>query len=760
MTKLLLALSLVPIAATGATQSLGSPEGSLLIRDPKGSAVVTALAPDVVRIDYRPGGNADRPTEIMDASGLRAARPMGTIRLSKLQTKALKLTAGKTIEISTADGRVRVSLDEAALSDGVVRLRHLPAENLYGMRGIALRKPLKPNLSADTGLVRNDGAPVAAGAQGDGGAPLAYSTHWGVFVDSVDGAFKNDKGTLEFSGGSRKDVEAYIVLGPPKRTIEIVTALTGRPPMPPKWALGFMNSQWGTTQKEVLEIVAEYRKRQIPLDAFILDFDYKAWGEDDFGEWRWNSTSGPGNVSPNKYPDGASGAFGKQMAGLGVHLVGIMKPRILTQKEDLTPTKAAAEANEHEWWMPGKKPYLDYFSHRLANDLDFSKPDVRDWYWRHASPLFASGIAGWWNDEADDGFDSLGFFHMQQSLYEGQRRLSDSRAWSLNRNFYSGAQRFAFGTWSGDIRTGFNNMADQRARMLTIIDLGQPHWSMDSGGFGGMPEPENYARWIEFAAMVPIMRVHGSYNKHRQPWVYGPVAEAAATRAIDFRYSLQPYLYSLEHSATSTGIGIVRPLFWEFPDDPHCANSVDSWMLGDSLLASPVVEEKAKSKAIYLPAGRWFDYWTGEVYKGGKAVTLACDTTKWTDMPLFVRGGAILASQTVMQFTSEQPVEQITLDVWPDASRQARFEVYDDDGTTVACEKGSYFSQWLTSRKSSLSFGRATGPYRTSLKSFLVRLHGVRRTMLRWNGQPVPSNYKSGVISIVLPAGVVGDLRF
>jgi alpha-glucosidase (family GH31 glycosyl hydrolase) len=409
----------------------------------------------------------------------------------------------------------------------------------------------------------------------------------------------------------------------------------------------------------------------------------------------------------------------------GVHLVGIMKPRILTQNVELKPTLAAAEATAHHWWMP-KEPYKDYFSGRLANDLDFSKPDLRAWYWQHAKQLFDSGINAWWNDEADGGFDSLGFFHMQQSLYDGQRSASGLRVWSLNRNFYLGAQRFAFGTWSGDIRTGFNNMANQRPRMLTLIDLAQPHWSMDSGGFGGHPSDENYARWIEFASTVPIMRVHGTFGEKRQPWVYGPVAEAAAKKAIEWRYAMFPSLYSWEHHAHETGVGIVRPLFWEFPDDPRVANEVGEWMMGDGLLVAPVVEQGATEKKVYLPAGKWFDYVSDKEYDGGQDVTVQVDSANWSDLPRFVRAGSILASQPVEQFQGERPVTEITLDIWP-SDRPASFEVYDDDGSTYAYEHGRFFSQRITAvqhaNTTEITFAKPARGYATPITSYVFRVH-------------------------------------
>jgi len=351
---------------------------------------------------------------------------------------------------------------------------------------------------------------------------------------------------------------------------------------------------------------------------------------------------------------------------------------------------------------------------------------------------------------------------MQQSLFDGQTGASDRRVWSINRNFYLGAQRFAFGTWSGDISTGFNVMADQRTRMLALIDLGQSHWSMDTGGFNGHPQPENYARWMEFAAMVPIMRVHGTFNQQRQPWIYGPIAEAAATHAIDWRYAMFPSFYSWEREANQAGIGIVRPLHWEFPDDPNCANAVDSWMLGDQLLVSPIAEQGKETKSVYLPAGTWFDYATDKPYKGGQIVELQSDPVLWSDMPMFVRGGSILATQPVLQYAGEHPTEEITLDVWTDPAQPAKFEVYDDDGETRSYEHGAFFSQHVTANDSGggavIQFEDPKGSYRTPIREYRVRLHIATGQKATWNGVEIPSTQRNGKTEIEIPAGRAGTL--
>jgi alpha-glucosidase (family GH31 glycosyl hydrolase) len=713
---------------------------------------------------------------MMDFKGLRRSKPIGDSvgddNLSNLVTHkaSVVITPGsitfvRSPEIDRGDAMRELWLDREGLAQGRILLHYQPLQNLYGMRGTQLNfRPSDGRGNPGDGLMRNHGAVVKAGSQGDGGAPFAYTRAWGLFVDSIDGQFINQPGNLVFEGGSRKDIEAYIVLGPPKRTIEVATDLTGHPPMPPKWSLGFMNSQWKTDQATVTGIVDEYRTKQIPIDAFIFDFDFKAWGEDDYGEWRWNSTNGPGNVGPMKYPDGASGKFAKDMAAKGMKLAGIMKPRILVKNADGTTMKAAAEALANNWFMPGKKPYQDYFSHRPANDLGFSNPSCRAWFWKHAKGLFDTGIVGWWNDEADEGFDSLGFFHMQESLYEGQRSASNLRVWSLNRNFYLGAQRFGFGTWSGDIGTGFGSMLAQKTRMLDTIDLGQPHWSMDTGGFGGHPDSENYARWVEFASVVPVMRVHSTFGELRQPWVYGPIAEAAAKKAIEWRYAMIPSLYSWEHEAHETGIGIVRPLFWEFPDDPACANEASEWMLGDQLLVAPVMAKHAMLVGIYLPSGVWFDYNTGARLEGGKTIDYPVDANTWADVPTFVREGSILATQEVLPFLGAKPINTVTLDVWSGSDRVAHFTVYDDDGQTYAYERGGFFSQDVAaSRKGTgteITLSAPVGRYRTTIKSYWVRVHGVSTSSATFAGRTVRAIHRDAAGTIfAIPAGRAGTLK-
>jgi alpha-glucosidase (family GH31 glycosyl hydrolase) len=292
-----------------------------------------------------------------------------------------------------------------------------------------------------------------------------------------------------------------------------------------------------------------------------------------------------------------------------------------------------------------------------------------------------------------------------------------------------GAQRYAYAEWSGDIRTGFQSMGWQESRMLSSIGLGEPHWSMDTGGFEGHPDSENYARWVQFAALVPIMRVHGSLNEHRQPWIFGAQAEADAKAAIELRYSLIPYMYAYERQANETGIGIVRPLFWDFPiDGGRAVDITDEWMFGEELLAAPILGEGQATRTIYLPPGQWFDYFRGQRYEGSQSIVYPVNSQTWSDIPLFIRAGAILPTQDVQQYVGEHPVTRVFVDVFPTAT-ETSFNYYDDDGLTYAYEKGAFYQQRLSSSDNGtvVRFGLAmpTGTYKPPLREFELKLHGI-----------------------------------
>lgn len=736
-----------------------------------GTLSLRVIAGNVLRIHYIPAAGATPPTLVMSPHASAAGTPV----VSSRRGGDLLLRGGRLrISLDGRSGALAVFAAGArtpllripalvSLARGTLALRFAKDAPLYGIDGSNAFASKAP------GLLRTGPKIAQAGDQGNAGAPLVWSTAgFGVLADCKGGAvFRLAHGSLRISKLSRPDPDLYVIAGDPAAIFAAVARLSGPAPLFPEWSLGFINSQWGIDEKELLGLVATYRAKHIPLDAFELDFDWKAWGQDDYGEFRWNR---------RKFPDGPSGKLGGELEASGVHLVGIMKPRLHVD------TVEGRYATAHHLWIPGQKASPDYFSHQLVKDLDFDNPATRAWFFNPTlQHSFRTGMVGWWNDEADEAGGSTQFLNMERALYDGQRRMTDTRVFSLNRNFWLGAQRYAYGLWSGDIQTGFATMARQRSRMLSAIDVGEMWWSMDGGGFHGHPSDQNYARWIEFGAFTPIFRVHGDYEQKRQPWRYGPIAERAAAHAIRLRYELLPYLYSYAWHDHVAGVGLVRPLTFGWPGDPKVRNDSSAWLFGRWLLVSPVVKQDQLEKRLYLPAGIWTDWSTGRVYVGGRSIRLRVDSRTWRDIPLFIRQGALIPTQAAEDYVGEHPLTTVRVQVFPDTAR-TEFSYYADDGKTYAYEHGAYFLQRLSvqaaSRTVDLSTAAPSGSYRPALRDYVFAVHRTVAAQVSRDGAPlarvadlaalrqcagacwtVGDDRFGGVTYIRLPAGVRSRVR-
>ena len=357
---------------------------------------IQAVSPNIVRIHVQPDGKVSPRTLVMDPS----LQPAGAARFERnggiqtLSSPEMKVVVTDdppfSVEVQDQQGKTLVTIRSdsrggrgfpgggapgrgapgatapgaglrgggqpgggGAAGRGTARggtvILHDENENLYGIHGSEWH-------DNGLGILRNIGGAVAAGYQGDGGAPFFFTRRYGILVDSDGGSFQASDETIRFQRGSRPDTEYFVIVGPPLKTMAGLAALTGKPPMPPKWTLGLLNSQWGSTEQEWRQITAKYQEEGIPISGYILDFDWKAWGEDDYGEWRWNSTSGGAASRPNKFPDGASGKFAADLLAHGIHLAGILKPRLIIDPLRRPADQAAAYATEHNFWYPERSP--------------------------------------------------------------------------------------------------------------------------------------------------------------------------------------------------------------------------------------------------------------------------------------------------------------------------------------------------------------------------------------------------------------------
>jgi len=731
------ALAAVLLLASPALFAASAPAASAIHTDTQGVAfrlgservTIRLDGAGVVHVQALPAGATDTHTLVIDphakpatVAGAQVHDDGATLTLASDRLVAIWQKNADTLELRDAQHHPLLTLDLAALARGHVALTHAPGDALYGIHGY------DKDESAAAGLLRSGTQVAKAGEQGYAGAPFVWSTAgYGVLVDSDGADYTLKDGRIAITGLSKKATDVYLMAGDPAQLFGELANLSGHAPLFPKWANGFINSQWGIDEPEFRRIVATYRAKHIPLDGFTFDFDWKDWGND-WGEFRWNA---------KKFPDGPTDKLKADMDKLGVHMTGIMKPRVHVN------TIEGRYATAHDLWLPGEKVSDDYFSHKPVKDIDFDKPAARAWFFNAAlKHSFDTGIVGWWNDEADYTRSDTQFLNMQRSIYDGQRAYSNIRVWSINRNFWLGSQRYAYGLWSGDIDTGFKSMAAQRPRMLSAINVGEMQWGMDGGGFNGHPSDENYARWIEFGAFTPIFRVHGTFGEKRQPWKYGPVAEKAATRAIRLRYTLIPYMYAYQQQDHAHGVGLVRPLAFAWPQDPKVRNDTSAWLFGQWLLVSPVVQQGQTVKHIYLPAGSWTDWFTGKVYAGGQTIDYPVDAKTWDDIPLFIRAGAIIPTWPVMDYVGQRPVTTLSVDMFP-AAAASHFDYYDDDGDTYAYEHGAYFSQKLSLQRSGdsvhVDIAASSGSYAPALKFYLLKIHGAQATGVTDHGRTLPA---------------------
>lgn len=723
---------------------------------------------DILKVNYRPNGIASSastpmidPDRVWQAVGAQIDASGDPITIT---TEAMQISIQRNpcrMTVKKADGTVLFWEPESGgvFHDGV-RFVRSAGQNMYGLSSYAC-------FDGNGQLLRNDtSAAVQAGQQGNSGGPFVWSTAgYGLLVDS-DGGYpvvESTSGKLEFYYGDtttegrryfKNNVEYYVLLGEPEDIMENYAHVTGESPMMPEWSLGFSNYEWGINQAELYTMIDTYRAKGIPLDSYGIDYDWKNYGSDNYGEFTWNT---------NNFPDAASSALKNKMESEGVKLIGITKPRIVTKLSDGTVTQQGQAAIAGDYFYPGHAEYTDYFYPVTVRSIDPYDEAVREWWWEHSAAAFDLGISGWWNDETDTvasgaanyWFGNFTTLHLSQALYEGQREHTNDtvRVWQTARNYYPGTQRYATTIWSGDVGTQFaideniwwtNGLNDQKAAMLSTINNGQMKWGSDGGGFNQNtgtienPSPELYTRWLQLAAFSPVFRVHGNFNHQRQPWYYGFTAEENSKAVIQLRYSLMPYIYSYEQKALEKGVGLVKPLVFDYPDDANVANDSDAWMFGDWLLASPVTERYQTTKWIYLPAGTWIDYFTGLVYQGGQYVEYAVNGESWTDVPLFIKQGAIIPTQKALNYTSEEAVSEIMLDIFP-SSAQSSFRLYDDDGSSYDYESGEYFKQTVTAQDRgtagvSVDLSARTGSYASSYQVYLVKLHGKAASQVRLGG--------------------------
>jgi alpha-glucosidase len=479
------------------------------------------------------------------------------------------------------------------------------------------------------------------------------------------------------------DMDLFLIHGPEyRRIIRGYGELTGFPPLPPKWALGWIQCKNRyKSQEQLLEVGREYRRRGLPCDALVIDW---CWFER-FGYLQW---------VPRYWPDPAGMA--RELKSLGIHIMQAQHPYM---HQDSPHFRDFESQGFLFTWDPAELPDR-WPPDGIRHAVDFSNPGARALWWQKIEPLFRQGIDGYWTDMGEiethppsssphylgrrEKVHNIYSTLWNKALYDGQRGSSDRRVFSLSRTAYAGIQRYGAAMWSGDIDPSWEVLEDQVVIGQQVCLSGQPYWTTDIGGFGtaGFFEPELYVRWLQWGVFCPIFRTHGT-RPENEPWSFGPAAEPIIGNCLRMRYRLMPYIYSLAWETWEIGLSMMRAMFVEFPDEQRADSWTQQFMFGPSLLVAPVTRKGARRKEVWLPPGVWYRYGEDRKQAGPMQVQEAAPLDR---IPLFVRGGSILPEGPEVLHTGSGPLDPLTLHVYP--GNDARFRLYEDDGQTYDYEQG------------------------------------------------------------------------
>jgi alpha-glucosidase len=452
----------------------------------------------------------------------------------------------------------------------------------------------------------------------------------GVFYDhpgriELDLA-KADPARVVVSGSD--DLEVSVILGPtPADVLERYTALTGRTPMPPLWALGNQQSRWSyMTADEVRDVAAEFRARSIPCDVLYLDIDHM----DGYRVFTWDR---------ERFPDPAG--LIADLRSEGFRVVVITDPGV--KVDESYPLYVEGRDRGYFCLTRDGEELQNVVWPGVCAFPDFLDPAVREWWGSWHAGLVDAGVAGVWCDmnepalfvpshatmpedavhpaggrarlhgDVHNAYGSL----MAQAAREGLARLRpDARPFVISRAGYAGLQQYAL-QWTGDNSSWWEHLWMSMPQLQNLGLSGIAWAGVDVGGFFGDCDGELLARWTEFGVFQPFCRNHSAQETARQePWSFGDPWEGICRAMLELRMQLLPYLYTAFEECHRTGAPVLRPLLFSYPDDPVTYTADDEFMVGDALLVAPITRPGVEHRHVYLPAGHWRQYWTNELVEG------------------------------------------------------------------------------------------------------------------------------------------------
>jgi alpha-glucosidase len=629
----------------------------------------------------------------------------------------------------------------------------------------------------------------------------------GVFLDNTWRSsfdFGTESPSYYSFGAVAGPVDYYIFLGPsPRQVVATYAWLTGKPPLPPRWMLGFQQSRYTyTPESRLMEIAKRLRTDRIPADALYLDIDFQ-------------DRNRPFTVNTKAFPDLPKALT--MLHQMHFHVVAITDLHIADVPGQGYAPFDSGKAGDRFLHRPDGSVYFGSVWPGPSVFPDFTQAATRAWWGTLYKPFVRMGFDGFWNDMNEPSIfnsptgtipldvihriDEPGFrtrtathaeihnvYGMENSraTYDGLRKIEPhTRPFVLTRATYAGGQRYA-ATWTGDNSSTWNHL-----RMTTpmIESLGLSGFSFsgaDVGGFAGTANPDLLTKWMEVAAFQPIDRDHTEKGTgDQEPWVGGATQENVRRQFIEQRYRLMPYLYTLAEKSARTGLPMVRPLFLDYPDATRDKHPIDldpgvgaEFLLGHDLLIAPSpYPEEPDAYTVEFPSAAWYDFWTGKRVPAQPAADptpnappAAADQVALTsrvhptldELPVYVRAGAILPIQPLVESTRETPRGPLTLRIY--AGSNCRGSLYTDDGESFAYERGVFlrmnFSCAVTAESIRIAISKPEGSFLPWWRKLRLEVYGWKpsRKVVFEDGRKVfvPIERGRAFVAVTVPDSAAG----
>ena len=557
---------------------------------------------------------------------------------------------------------------------------------------------------------------------GEGAENLNYSVPfftssngYGLLFDNPSKGYvdigKSNTNLFEYETCSG-ELNVYIIMGKDyKEILSSYHQLTGTQPLPPRWALGNLMSRFGySSQAQVTDIVGKMKAEKIPMDAVIFDLFW-------FGDSIKNTLGNLDWVNKTKWPDPVSMIHNFKSQGIKTIL--ITEPFIVKTSLTYLQSKPFLAVDS-----VGKTYTLTNFYFGNGGLVDLFRKDARDWFWKFYKKQMINGVEAWWGDLGEPETHPSDMYHNLKDL--GYKRLfkadevhniyghnwtkmlyqkyaveyPNKRLFSLNRSGFAGTQRYGIFPWSGDVGRNWSGLRAQLPVMLGMSMSGIPYAHADAGGFaGGEGDNELYVRWLQFASFTPIFRPHGTalyeldqsaFSFPSEPALIKEPYRTMAKAAINRRYKMLPYNYTLSYRQAKYGEPLVRPLYYQFSNDTIATKTEDEMMWGNQLLIAPVLQKGETSRKVYLPAGNWYYDGGNSIISGENYIDL---TVTLNDLPVFVKAGSIIPMEAGTDFQNTRDLNNDAYLEWNYYSSElpTEYTLYEDDGESKnAIASGQY----------------------------------------------------------------------